>query len=119
MGTTIIGLRIKSLVVISNLQFNSQYDQFQNFHNFGMITNVEEGEIFSYESMLAFFALLVTMSVLRILKFLRIPPSTGPASSAIFDTLRDRSFAVFVLIYLIVLISFMFTFQLVRKLLEI
>jgi hypothetical protein len=54
------------------------------------------------------------MSVLRILKFLRIPPSTGPASSAIFDTLKDRSFAVFVLIYLIVLMSFMFTFQLVQ-----
>jgi len=65
--------------------------------------------IFAYQQDL--FALWLTMNWLRLLKFLRIPPFSGPLTQSIMDTLSSSTVFVFVLIIFYIVLTFALSYH--------
>jgi hypothetical protein len=94
-------LRIRAIVMISELNLHPNGDEFSNFQSMAFI--------FAYQQDL--FALWLTMNWLRLLKFLRIPPFSGPLTQSIMDTLSSSTVFVFVLIIFYIVLTFALSYH--------
>jgi len=98
---SIVGLRIASVIVSQKLDLQPLTSAYVPFQLLATMV--------AYEQYL--YGLLIIIAYLRALKFLKIPPFTGPATQSILDTMQARSFLVFCAFFIFVLISYALGYQ--------
>ena len=101
MFISIFGMEITVASKLGNINFHPLSSDYVNLQTVATIINYEH-------NLLALFVLLCW---LRVLKFLRIPKSTGPTVQSVMDTLTSVSVLVFVFIILFVIMVFSVSFH--------
>jgi hypothetical protein len=97
----LVGLTIYSWILVGRLQFYPQYTTYVDFLSLAS-NNALLRDVYGAYLMLCW---------LRLLKFFRIPPWSGPLVQSVLDTLMNKNVYVFFLIIIYVIFSFSVAFH--------
>eukprot|EP01114_Cavostelium_apophysatum_P005981 TRINITY_DN1716_c0_g1_i1.p1 TRINITY_DN1716_c0_g1~~TRINITY_DN1716_c0_g1_i1.p1 ORF type:complete len:1754 (-),score=458.67 TRINITY_DN1716_c0_g1_i1:2672-7933(-) len=98
----VVGVRIDSIVRFNRLNLTPHFQDYVNLNVYSDLAQTEN----------ELYAALVVFCFLRALKFLVIPPATGPHTNSILQTMAARSFVVFIFIFVFVIITLALSFYL-------
>jgi hypothetical protein len=92
----LFGLRVQAIAEWSSINLHPESASYSNFFSVATLTAYEQD----------LFAVFLVLNWLRLLKFFRLQPFTGPLTQSIMDTLTATTVIVFVAIIFYVLLVF-------------